>query len=321
MAMNRWTLPLLRKLAACGLWLACLAAFSAVAGGRYCVVDGWGAGEGLLPQSAVISMVQTRDGYLWLGTRNGLARFDGVHFTVFDESTTLELSSIQIVKLFEDSQRNLWIGTESAGAMLVTNGQVLKLDFGQGRRRGHLVSLCQDSIGAVWMLTEDHELARYYRGNVDVWKIFGDSLTFGRAVIAEKSGLVWVGTDHILIGLDPAASFASKSPLPEKVRQRVGQLDFLLASQTGGYWRIADGIIEKCTGTNVDRNFASYPWAGDQDTVKAACEDREGNLIIGTHSHGVFWFDSQGHATQICTTNGLANDSVLSLVMDSEGSL
>src|SRR5271170_109306 len=136
MAMKRLTPA--RMLAACVLWLA---AFSAAAGGRYCVVDGWGTGEGLLPQSSIISMVQARNGYLWLGTRNGLARFDGVHFTVFDESTTSNMSSIQTVKLFEDSQNNLWIGTENAGAMLVTNGQILKLDIGQGQRRGHLVSL------------------------------------------------------------------------------------------------------------------------------------------------------------------------------------
>src|SRR5271166_2102410 len=136
MSMKRWTRCARMVAAALGL-----AAFSAGAGGRYCVVDGWGTGQGLLPQSSVIAMTQTRDGYLWLGTRNGLARFDGVHFTVFDESTTSNLSSIQTVKLFEDSRSNLWIGTESAGAMLVTNGQILKLNFGEGRRRGHLVSI------------------------------------------------------------------------------------------------------------------------------------------------------------------------------------
>ncbi len=148
-----------------------LAALSAVGAGRYCVVDGWGTGEGLLPQSSIISMVQDREGYLWLGTRNGLARFDGVHFTVFDESTTPNLSSIQIVKLFEDSRSNLWIGTESAGTMLVTNGQIIPLDFGQGPSHGRLASVCEDSLGAVWMLTRDRELARYWHGNVDVWTI------------------------------------------------------------------------------------------------------------------------------------------------------
>jgi signal transduction histidine kinase/ligand-binding sensor domain-containing protein len=331
MAMNRRTPARIIRLrrngygatmaATCGLWLAvCLAAFPAVGGGRYCVVDGWGAGEGLLPQSSIISMAQTRDGYLWLGTRNGLARFDGVHFTVFDESNTPQLSSIQIVKLFEDSRGNLWIGTESAGAMLVTNGQIIKLNFGQGRRQGHLVSICEDALGAIWLLTEDRELARYLNGNVDVWNIAGESWAVGRAVIAEKSGLVWVGTDHSMIAIDPAA-VRSKEPLPETARAPVGQLDFLLASRSGGYWRIADGMIQKCAGTNVEKNFGPCPWIRNPDTVRAACEDRDGNLIVGTHGQGVFWFDDQGRATHISTTNGLANDSVLSLVMDTDGSL
>jgi signal transduction histidine kinase/ligand-binding sensor domain-containing protein len=298
--------------------IICLSALSAVGGGRYCVVDGWGTGEGLLPQSSIISMVRTRDGYLWLGTRNGLARFDGVHFTVFDESNTQKLSSIQTVKLFEDSQNNLWIGTESSGAMLVTNGQVLPLKFGQGRRQGHLVSVCEDSLGAVWLLTEDCELARYWHGNVDVWKI--SSGTVGRSVIAEISGLVWVATDNILICIDPAA-VQSRAPLPEKHRIP-GDLDFLLASQTGGYWKIAHGGIQKCVGTNVVRDFMAHPWIKNRPgVVKAACEDRDGNLVVGTYGQGVFWFDAQGRATHIATTNGLANDSVLSLVVDSEGSL
>jgi signal transduction histidine kinase/ligand-binding sensor domain-containing protein len=326
MAMNRFRLRRkgcgATRAAAGGLWLAaCLAAFSALGGGRYCVVDGWGTGEGLLPQSSIISMAQTRDGYLWLGTRNGLARFDGVHFTVFDESTTSNLSSIQTVKLFEDSRSNLWIGTESAGAMLVTNGQIFKVNIGQGRREGHLVSICEDPVGAVWLLTVDRELARYWHGNVDVWKIAGDDYTFGRSVIAEKSGMVWVGTDHAMIALDPA-EVRSKAPLPAQPGPPVGQLDFLLASRNGGYWKIADGLIEKCAGTVVEKNFGPYPWTISPNKVRAAGEDHDGNLIVGTFGQGVFWFDAQGHAIQICATNSsLANDNVLSLVVDSEDSL
>ncbi|MGD1089640.1 MAG: two-component regulator propeller domain-containing protein, partial [Verrucomicrobiota bacterium] len=60
------------------------------------LVDSWSTGEGL-PQSSVISVIQTRDGYLWLGTLNGLVRFDGIHFTVFDENNTPGLDSDRIV--------------------------------------------------------------------------------------------------------------------------------------------------------------------------------------------------------------------------------
>src|SRR5208282_1136164 len=85
--------------------------------GRFSI-DTWGAGQGLLPDDSVLALTQTHDGYLWAGTLYGLARFDGVRFTVFDESNTPRLPSIRIVRLFEDSHSNLWVGTSTAGAAL-----------------------------------------------------------------------------------------------------------------------------------------------------------------------------------------------------------
>jgi ligand-binding sensor domain-containing protein len=78
------------------------------------VIHTWGTDEGL-PQGSVISILQSQSGYLWLGTLNGLVRFDGVRFTVFDEANTPGLISRRIVHLFEDSRTNLWVGTESDG--------------------------------------------------------------------------------------------------------------------------------------------------------------------------------------------------------------
>ena len=86
--------------------------------GSHFIVDSWSTGEGL-PQSSVISVIQTRDGYLWLGTLNGLVRFDGNRFTVFDEEKTPGLNSDRIIYLFEDSHTNLWIGTDTTGVGLV----------------------------------------------------------------------------------------------------------------------------------------------------------------------------------------------------------
>jgi ligand-binding sensor domain-containing protein/signal transduction histidine kinase len=288
-------------------------------------VDAWGTEQGLLPQSSVLAMIQTRDGYLWLGTLNGLVRFDGLHFTIFDESNTPKLESVGIVRLFEDSRGNLWIGTESAGAALIQNGRVHPLNIGRGRRAGHLVSMCEDSTGAVWLLTEDAQLARYANETVDVWNL---GMGGGRSVVAEKGGMIWVGTDDQIFGLDPAA-VRSKAPLPVSLESRFSQVDLLLASRSGGYWRLADGLICKCAGTNVIRVLGRYPWTQTQrGVVTSACEDREGNLIVGTgpgatgsEGEGVFWFDSEGHAAQISTKDHLSNNSVLSLVADSEGNL
>jgi ligand-binding sensor domain-containing protein/signal transduction histidine kinase len=69
------------------------------------------SGDDGLPQDAVTSLAQTGDGYLWVGTGFGLARFDGARFTVFDRFNTPALHSDAVTALTEDSRGRLWIGT------------------------------------------------------------------------------------------------------------------------------------------------------------------------------------------------------------------
>jgi signal transduction histidine kinase len=116
-----------------GMWLAfCLAGVAGLEQGlavqpEY-LVDVWQTSEGL-PQNSVTAIVQTRDGYLWFGTFNGLIRFDGVKFRVYDESNTPELKSSRIVRLFEDS-RVYYMEEE-----LAVNGEVWER-HAAGRERG-----------------------------------------------------------------------------------------------------------------------------------------------------------------------------------------
>src|SRR2546428_355037 len=74
-------------------------------------IDVWRAEDGL-PQSTVTSVVQTPDGYLWVGTQNGLVRFDGATFKVFNQNNTPPIRNNRIVQLFVDSRGTLWIGAE-----------------------------------------------------------------------------------------------------------------------------------------------------------------------------------------------------------------
>src|SRR5512135_413773 len=71
----------------------------------------WNVEDGL-PQSSVKCIAQTHDGYLWIGTRNGLARFDGVHMTVFNALNTPGLNP-SIDCIYEDHSHQLWIGTRN----------------------------------------------------------------------------------------------------------------------------------------------------------------------------------------------------------------
>src|SRR5579859_6065281 len=83
--------------------------------------DVWRADEGL-PQSTITSIVQTPDGYLWLGTQNGLVRFDGVHFTVFNANNTPAIKNDRVVQLFVDRRGALWISAEQGKLVCLLKG-------------------------------------------------------------------------------------------------------------------------------------------------------------------------------------------------------
>ena len=176
------------------------------------------------------------------------------------------------------------------------------------------MSACEDSVGAVWLYTADGQLARHREGKVDVWNV-GPSLN--RSLIMEKGGLMWVGMDRGLFGLNPTAAPGS-SALPLEQELRVGHLDLLLASQSGGYWRLADGRIQKWRGNRLEKDLAPYPW---QKPVRTACEDAQGNLVAGTIGDGVYWFDASGNFAHITSEQGLSHSYILSLAMDREDSL
>ncbi len=299
------------------LLCACCVSIAATTAARYSV-DAWPVSENELPQGSVIAMLKTQDGYLWLGTLNGLVRFDGNRFTVFDESNTPGLNSSRIVKLFEDSQKNLWIGTETDGAAVIKDGRVKSLDFGHGRREGRLIAVCEDLEGAIWLYTADGELGRYRDGKVDVWNVGGDRNNRSRSMIMDKSGLLWVGWDRSLFSIDPK-KVSSSSPLPREGTVRVALLDFLLASKSGGQWRLADGRIQRWVANKMERDWP-YPWRSGT-RIAAACEDRDGNLVVGTLGEGLFWFDAEGSATHLSKAEGLSGEFVLSLQPENDGSL
>ena len=90
------------------------------------VVDNWELAEGL-PQSSVAAIARTPDGYLWVGTQEGLARFDGVRFVTYDGSNVADFPNKYITTLLVDHAGKLWVGSW-AGIAVVENGRVQRYD-------------------------------------------------------------------------------------------------------------------------------------------------------------------------------------------------
>ncbi|MCX8108916.1 MAG: hypothetical protein N3G20_08935, partial [Verrucomicrobiae bacterium] len=273
-------------------------------------IESWDTDRGL-PQNSVTTIVQTRDGYLWFGTLNGLVRFDGLQFDIFDENNVPELGSSQIVSLFEDPEGNLWVGTRTAGVVLISpRGQVKSLGLGLGASDKYLAAACADRTGGVWLYLADGQLW-YCTADRLLPFVFGhDSPSKTRAIIAEVDGAVWVGTERRLATIEPHTTTVGLEPAITSEIQSI-RLDFLLASRNGGHWRLADGHVQFWRNGVLARDYGPYPWS--RVPIAAACEDMQDRLVVGTLGAGLFLLEPDGTFARISTAQGLSHNVVLSV--------
>src|SRR5215813_1368999 len=84
-------------------------------------IESWTIDNGL-PQKTVRSIIQTRDGYLWFTTYDGLMRFDGINFRIFDKTNTKGLTTNRFTCLYEDKDGTIWAGTGDGGVTRYRDG-------------------------------------------------------------------------------------------------------------------------------------------------------------------------------------------------------
>jgi len=135
----------------CYLGVLILVGSSARAAARY-RFDGWNTDSGL-PQNTVTSILQTHDGYLWFTTRDGLVRFDGIRFTVFNKGNTPGINSTQLVVLSEVRSGNLWAGTQNGGLTRYREGKFFTYNTQQGLLDERVIWVQEDDAGHVLVST------------------------------------------------------------------------------------------------------------------------------------------------------------------------
>src|SRR5262249_7274782 len=157
-------------------------------------VDVWKAENGL-PQNSVQAIVQTRDGYLWMGTQEGLVRFDGVRFTIYDTDNTATLKSSYIRALCEDRAGNLWIGTDGGGLSCFRDGAFTTYTTAKGLPHNTVSSIVEDPDGGLWIGT--YGGLAHLRGGHFSTLTTDDGLASNlvRALALDRRGSLWIGPD------------------------------------------------------------------------------------------------------------------------------
>ena len=145
-----------------------------------------------LPQATINSVLQTRDGYLWLGTYEGLVRFNGREFRVFDRHSTPELPNNAVTALFEDRDGRLWIGT-IGGLVCLHEGRFEQVLDPSTLQDEIVVAIGQSSSGDLW-LAGNRTLIRI-AGPRDRRQVSETSLDPGEVIrsMLVEGDVVWLG--------------------------------------------------------------------------------------------------------------------------------
>jgi len=271
----------------------------------------WNTENGL-PDNAVTAVVQTRDGYLWLGTYGGLVRFDGVRFTVFNSASTPGLQSDRVTGLFEDASGVLWIGHEHGDLTRYADGKFQTLAVHETGVRRDVPAISADQDGDIWMLSAEGTLVRARDGATCALPN-----TDGAAQMVEDGrGKLWVASGGQLAALEHG-----RLTLLTNTNDSNGVGYYVLGicpSRDGGLWIMSDRRVGKWNGRTMAEyrgtNFNNY-------SVGAMLETRSGALAVGTRNDGLYLLSTNGTVLHFNHANGFPNDWIRCLQEDREGTL
>jgi signal transduction histidine kinase/ligand-binding sensor domain-containing protein len=268
--------------------------------------------ENGLPDNAVTAVVQTRDGYIWIGTYGGLVRFDGVRFVVYNSASTPGLQSDRVTSLYEDAQGALWIGHERGDLTRYINGTFESFAAHEVGIRRKIPGIGEDQAGDIWMLNEEGTLVRARDG---ITRTLPN--TDGVAEMAQDGlGRLWVTSGGRLATLEEGRL---KILSPTNDSSGIGgYTQGICASRDGGLWVVSDGRVRKWDGHVITEDRGTNPC---NTTVVAMVETKSGALAMGTSTDGLYLLFSNRTVLHFNQANGFPNDWIRCLHEDREGTL
>jgi signal transduction histidine kinase/ligand-binding sensor domain-containing protein len=313
--------------------------------------DHWTTEHGL-PQNTVNEILQTRDGYLWFTTFDGLVRYDGIRFVVFNKANSEGIATNRFTQLCEDADGALWItadtdvltryangrfesfaghGIPVIGANIRPDGDLGVLIYANDRvghwRDGRFVEGAAPTSNGLFVdysarsgtqwLADRAGLHGIRDGGVTSFPMqFDPNFIFNVRLYEDRSGALWIGTtDRRLAVLrnGVVTYFGEKEGFPKDL------VAGMVEDRNGVLWCATQhkGLVRVADGAiTVYTKADGLP----DDQLLSIYEDREGTLWVGTYDHGLVACRPQLFTTY-STRDGLAEDHVYPLCEDTEGGL
>ena len=275
----------------------------------------------------IMALAQTTDGFLWIGDRTGLFRFDGIQFVRYQSPDGETLPVDEVGCLLAVPNGGLWIGFSNGATRFLKNGRISTYPEPAGLNDPSADDLARDDEGVIWRANSSIGLSRFTGSRWEKvgaeWGISGGAYK----LYVDRAGTLWVDTFH---GLAFLLKGARKFQKPASLASGWGPF---AQSRDGTFW------ILDWTPPNVPK-VRSAGGAGlvlrefdKQARVYRMIADQEGSLWVGTAGHGInrTQYPERAEAKNSRETSntadifrqkdGLSGDSVLALLEDREGDI
>lgn len=271
-------------------------------------VETWTTSDGL-PHMTVHGIGQTSDGYLWLATWEGIARYNGHDFRLFRRDDVPGLREDSVRAMHVGPRGDLWVGSTRGGIVRWQGGRWVQHPGVEGL----VTDLLEEPDGTLWVATARSGVIRFAPGHARTGFTAAQGLpsTTVNALARDPRGRIWVATSHGLARIDGPRA------LPVPLDGRTGQPVFALATDRAG--RVLVGT-EAGVLVGEERGFAPLHAGLVPHSITRIRVDADATLWVGTNNRGLArvrggaleWLDSRG---------SLPNDRVLALQHDAEGAL
>jgi len=275
-------------------------------------IRSWSTRDGL-PNDKIIAVYQSAQGYIWWASQEGLVRFDGAGFEIFDKKNTPAFPHNQVTALVEDKDSTLWIST-IRGIVKYRNGKFepVQAESGVGSFISNTLSI--DRKGNCLVGTRTGVL-RVVNGVLTKLDLSGNpQIVSANAICEDQEEELWIGTGQ---GLKLFSSGQMRDASGNGIPDNANITSLCLGKDQTLWVGTLEGLYSAKPGH--PRKFGKIGSLADQ-IVRSLCEDRDGHLWIGTENSGLYRY-AGGKSEAITMREGLSADYIISLCVDREGNI
>ena len=283
----------------------------------------------------IMSILEDKNGNIWIGTETGVSRYDGNSFTHF---TGEEGMSANVVSIMEDKNGFLWFGTKGGGAYMYDGVSIARFSRFEGLESRNIQSIIEDKAGNIWFGTEGAGAVMYKGPNESSNKSTITYFTekeglinnYVRSILEDKHGNIWFATDGGVSMYDGASKPQGRAyftNFTQKDGIGINRVECILEDKSGNLWFGKwGGGVTKYNGQNQTKvgpaSFTNFTMKDGLSGMNIASiiEDKSGDIWFAVKDNGLNKFDGESF-THISESEGLSDDFVNSLYVDKSGIL